>query len=247
MKKIIILGAVVVLVVIGFFMRGSFGSSFGGSKQISKLDTIDTVAGFYNDWLKAVKDPKANPNIATLSKSPYLSKTLSAQIVNAQKTKTTDLDPVLCQSVIPQAISIRSVFVNADKAEALVMSRDNKVTNQAIVELNKSKDIWYMNEIKCSLGEFAPVREFTFEQKGFLLKSSIPAPYNPKDWHLIYEENGQKGNVIPLFFDSKSKCINIDKTESICKPDQLKETTAVFIQGQMTERGITINRLTFIK
>ncbi len=243
MKKIIILIAVVVLVVIGLFMRGSFG----GSQEISKLDTIDTVGSFYNDWLKAVKDPNAVPNLASLSKSPYLSKALRNRIIDALKIKNPDLDPVLCQSVIPEAISTRNAFMSDDKAEVLVMSRDKKVTNQAIVELNKLNGIWYMNEIKCSLGEFAPEKEFTFEQKGFLLKGSIPAPYNSKDWHLVYEEDGQKGNVIPVFLDSKSKCINTDKTESICKPEQLKETMEVFIQGQMNERGITINRLQFVK
>lgn len=244
MKKIIILAVVVVLIVIALFMRGSFG---GGSTQVSKLDTIDTVTSFYNDWLKAVKDPNATPNLATLSKSPYLSKTLRNRLIEAQKIKNPGLDPVLCQSVIPEAISTRNMFVNEDKAEVLVMSRDKKVTNQAIVELNKSNDGWYINEIKCSLGEFAPEKEFTFEQKGFLLKASIPAPYNAKDWHLVYEEDGQKGNVIPVFLGSKSKCINTDKTESICKPEQLKETMEVFIQGQMTERGININRLEFVK
>lgn len=243
MKKIIILGVLVVLVVIGLFMRGSFGRS----NQLSKLDTIDTVGSFYNDWLKAVKDPNVVPNLASLSKSPYLSKTLRNQIIEALKIKNPELDPVLCQSVVPEAISTRNVFVSDDKAEVLVMSRDNKVTNQALVELNKLNGVWFMNEIKCSLGEFAPEKEFTFEQRGFLLKSSIPAPYNSKDWHLIYEENGQKGNVIPVFLGSKSKCINTDKTESICKPDQLKETMEVFIRGQMTERGISIDRLEFVK
>ncbi|MHB0977877.1 MAG: hypothetical protein ACYC1K_00495 [Minisyncoccota bacterium] len=243
MKKIIILGVIVVILVIGFFMR----DSFGGSQKISKLDTIDTVGSFYGDWLKAVKDPNVVPNLASLSKSPYLSKALRTRIMEALKIKNPDVDPVLCQSVIPEAISTRNVFMSDDKAEVLVMSRDNKVTNQAIVELNKLNGIWYMNDIKCSLGEFAPEKEFTFEQKGFLLKDSIPAPYNSKNWHLVYEEEGQKGNVIPLFFDSKSKCINTDKTEAVCKPDQLKETTEVFIQGQMTERGITVNRLELIK
>ncbi|MFZ2049050.1 MAG: hypothetical protein WAV25_02020 [Minisyncoccia bacterium] len=244
MKKIITFGVIVVLVVIGLFMRGSFG----GSQQISKLDTIDTVGNFYNDWLKALKDPTTVPNLVTLSKTSYLSKPLRTRITDAQKDQTPNhLDPVLCQTVIPQSISIRRVFETADKAEVLVMSRDNTVTSQAIIELNKLKGGWYINEIKCSLGEFAPEKEFSFEQKGFLLKASVPIPYNSKNWHLVYEENGQKGNVIPLFFDSTSKCINIDKSESICKPDQLTEATEVFVQGQMTESGISIKRLEFVK
>ena len=243
MKKIITFGVIVVLVVIGLFTRGSFG----GSQQVSKLDTIDTVGDFYNAWLKAVKDPTAVPNLTTLSKTPYLSKILQTRIVEARKTKNTEIDPVLCQSVIPQSISIRKVFETTDKAEVLVMSRDKTVTNQAVIELSKLKDGWYINEIKCSLGEFAPEKEFSFEQSGFLLKVSVPAPYNSKNWHLVYEENGQKGNVIPLFFDSTSKCINTNKSESICKPDQLKETTEVFVRGQMTESGISIKRLEFVK
>ncbi|MFA6269874.1 MAG: hypothetical protein WC657_01525 [Candidatus Paceibacterota bacterium] len=245
MKKTKIIGVVIVVVVVGliwFFTKGP------ADQQVSRLDIKDTVANFYGDWLKAVREPvSANPTQSQLANSPVLSKTLRDHIKKTIKQPGTNLDPVLCQTVIPERISTRMVFENADKAQILITSPDKKVTEQALTTLIKYKDGWYIDSIQCSPGEFGPQREFSFESQGFLLKSSIPAPYNSKDWHLVYEENGQAGNVIPIFFDSKSQCVNLDGTKSTCKPDQFTEATKVFVHGQMTERGISVTRQEFVK
>ena len=244
MKKVTIIGVVVVLVAIlaWVFIKGS------NEQQVSKLDVTDTVGGFYDQWLKAAQEPStANPTLSTLAKSPILSKALRTRLASAQKSSNTTPDPVLCQTVIPENISVRSVFERVDKAEMLVTSRDKKVTEQAIVSLTKLKNGWYINDISCSPGEFAPAREFSFEREGFLLKSSVPAPYNSKDWHLVFEENGEAGHVVPLFFDAESQCTSLDGSKSVCKPDQFTETTKVSVHGQMSERGVSVKRQEFVK
>ena len=215
--------------------------------QVSKLDVVDTIGSFYGQWLKAVQQPAtAKPSLATLVQSPMLSAALSTRLVAAQKSGTTP-DPVLCQTKVPAEIATRKVFEDANKAEVLVTSRDKGVNEEADVTLVKTGDMWQIDNIKCSTGEFAPDKEFTFENEGFLLKGSIPPPYSNKSWHLVYEENGTVGNVIPLIFDSKSQCTSLEGVKSVCKLDQFKETMKASIKGQMTEKGASVTRMEFVK
>jgi len=243
--QIKIVGIVVVIIalvgLVWFFTKGP------AEQQVSSLDATDTVGDFYDGWLKAVKDPTSTPSQSDLAKSPILSKALRDNLKKTLKQSPAVLDPVLCQTVIPEEISTRTVYENTEKAQILVMSRDKKVTEQALVTLNRYNDGWYINDILCSPGEFAPEREFSFESEGFLLKASIPSPYNSKNWHLVFEENGQNGNVVPLFFDSESQCTSLDGSKSVCNPAQFTEATKVFVRGQMTERGVSVNRQEFVK
>ncbi|MBN2093891.1 MAG: DUF3828 domain-containing protein [Candidatus Zambryskibacteria bacterium] len=242
MKKTVIIGIIIVLAVVFIlFIKGS------NEQQVSKLDATDTVKNFYDGWLMAAQQLTTEPNRATLAKSPILSKELRNQLVDALKQPNTTLDPVLCQTVIPENISTRTVSNTADEAEILVTSKDKTVTEQAIVTLVKYNDGWYIDNIQCSLGEFAPEREFSFEREGYLLKDSIPSPYDSKDWHLIFEENNTPGHVVPLFFNSESQCTSLDESKSVCKPDQFTEATKVFIYGQMSERGVNVEQLEIIE
>jgi len=243
MKKITIIGVIVVLVVV-FALVFTMGST---EQQVSKLDATDTVRDFYDNWLKATQQSTTDPDRATLAKSPILSKELKNRLVSALKQSGTASDPVLCQTAIPENISTRTVFENAEQAQILVTSKDKKVTEQAIVTLMKYKEGWYIDDIECSLGEFAPEREFSFEREGHLLKGSIPPPYDSKNWHLVFEENNELGHVVPLFFSSESQCTSLDKSKSVCKPDQFTEATKVFIRGQMNERGVSVKQLEFVK
>lgn len=243
MKKIKIIVAIIVIGgLVWFFMKGSVG------QQVSKLDPTDTVSGFYDQWLKALKDPgTADPSKATLSKSPILSKELKTKIASVQADANATVDPVLCQATIPEAISQRSVYVRENEAQMLVTSKDKKVTNQAIVMLKKLNEGWYINDIQCTLGEFAPEKEFSFENEGYLLKTSIPKPYDSKNWHLVFEENGQGGHVAPLFFDKDSQCTDLNGSKSVCAPDKFIETSKVSVHAQMSEKGATVKKLEFIK
>jgi len=247
-KKTTIIGIVVVLVaVVGLVWV--FTNGFSSTQQeVSKLDPVDVVKGFYDQWLRAAQDPaNADPSQKTLAKAPILSKALRTEIVSAQRDESITTDPVLCQTAVPEGISYRKVFTNDDAAQVLVTSKDKNVTNQAIITLARYNDGWYINKIECSLGEFAPEREFSFEKEGYLLKGSIPEPYNPKNWHLVFEENGQLGNVAPLLFDEQSQCTDIDGNTSVCEPDTFTEATKVFIRGQMTEGGANVKQLQFVK
>ncbi len=239
-NKIIALVAIIV-VIFGIFWLINRGPS---EQQVSMFEPIDTVSGFYDQWLRAVKDPaNADPDIKTLAKSPILSKSLR------DKLKKLDVspDPVLCQTVVPEAFSARRVYEGDEASQILITSKDSSVTEQAIFTLRKINEGWYIDNIECSAGEVAPVREFTFEKEGFLLKDSIPAPFDSKNWHLVFEENGQAGHVVPLFFDASSECTNIDGDKSACNTDGFQEALKVSIQGQMSERGVSVSFLKFIK
>lgn len=243
MKKIAIIVVLLVLVAGGVWMFNKDSDSTQG--QMANLDAVDTVSNFYDKWLLATREPQtADPSRAELAQSPILSRELSARLVSAPNATP---DPVLCQKVVPENISTRTVYEKKDEAQLLVMSRDKKVTEQAIVTLVKSSDGWHINNIECSLGEIAPEREFSFEKQGFLIKTSVPKPFNNKNWHLVFEENGKLGNVVPLFFDASSQCTSIDGIKAVCKPDQFKEAEKVSVHGQMSERGVTVKRLEYVK
>ena len=256
MKKTNIIWLVVVLVVIvalaWFFTKGSgqqLVQQLNPQQTVSTSLPTDIVAGFYDQWLTAAQQPTTTPSLATLAQSPILSPSLRTNIANVQKTATsTTIDPVLCQAIVPAAISTRTVVMATDTAQILVTSRDTKVTNQALVLLNKLNGGWYINDIQCSLGEFAPVREYSFEQEGYLLHGSIPKPYDPKNWYLVFvDQNGLAGNVVPLFFDAKTQCTALDGTVSVCNPNQFTEATKVSVHAQMTETGADVVKMEFVK
>ncbi|MBX4206404.1 hypothetical protein KW784_01295 [Candidatus Parcubacteria bacterium] len=239
MKKITIIA--VVLVLIG---GGAWYAMKGGAQQATNPDTVDAVTKFYNSWLTAAKDPAATPGKPELAASAILSKDLRARLASAVSATP---DPVLCQAKTPQGISIRSFSNTADKAQVLVTPKDKSVNDVALVTLLKSGTGWYISDINCSAGDVAPEKEFSFENVGYLIKNSVPKPYNSKNWHLVFEEKGQPGHVVPLLFDAKSQCVALDGKESACSPSQFKEATKVSIHGQMSEAGVTVVRLEFVK
>jgi hypothetical protein len=247
MNKKIIVGVVVLIALAGLIW---FFTKAGGpaKQQVSTLDAIDTVTEFYNPWLIASKEGEtAQQNKMKLVKSPILGEALRAKLTSALQGSTQTIDPVLCQSVVPEGISTRSILTDENEAQLLITSKDKKVTEQAFVTLSKLSGGWYINDIECSLGEFAPDREFSFENVGYLLKGSIPKPYDSKFWHLVYEVNGQQGNVAPLLFDKDSQCTSLDGNKSVCKPDQFTEATKVSVHAQMSERGAHVKKLEFVE
>lgn len=245
MKKGKIIAVIIILLAV---LSLVFLLNKNDEQQVSKLDAVDTTKEFYEAWLKAIQKPaEADPNIETLAKSPILSKSLKTKIASAQKDSENKVDPVLCQNTTPEEISTRRVYAVEEEVQILVTSKDKTVTNQAAVTLRKHNEGWYIDDIQCSLGEFAPEKEFSFEKTGFLIKNSIPKPYNPENWHLVFEENGEQGHVVPLFFDSESQCTNLDGNKSVCKSEQFTEATKVSIRAQMTERGASVKQLEFVK
>lgn len=239
-----LLGLVVIIIITWVFLKtsqtGPQTSDGSNTQEVSTDDPIDIVLDFYDLWLEAVQSTSTNPFQLELATRPILSKSLSDKL----KENQTGLDPVLCQSVIPQQITARSIFKQQDKTQVLVMAKDKTVTEQAIVTLKQQNGGWYIDDIMCSPGEFAPTREFSFEKEGSLLKS-VPLPLDPQYWHIVFEENGELGHAVPLFFDEESRCLSIELVEATCIPDQFTETKKVYVYGQMTELGVEVKRLEF--
>lgn len=250
MNKNIIWGVLAVIIIGGgiFLFKGEGGEEgVPGSQVAGKYaEPADVVDFFYKEWLKAAQDATVTPNKATLATSEVLSKELRTSIADALQAGAAT-DPVLCQTTVPKDITLRNVYEETNKAQMLVTSKDKSVTKQAVVDLGKEDNSWFISSIECTNGETAPVVEFTFNQEGFLIKNSVPKPFNNKNWHLVFTQQGKPGNVAPLIFDTKSQCTALDGTKAVCKPDTFSETAKVHVYGQMTERGATVTRLEFVK
>ena len=243
MKKGAIIAVIVVIIAGGawFLMKGS-------SKQIVNADPIDTVTGFYGEWLKAAQSATAKPSKSDLAASPVLSKALRSQLASAIEAASPAMDPVLCQSQVPADITTRSLSQTEDKVRVIVEPKEKSVNQVALVTLEKRDGNWSISEITCSNGDVAPAQgEFSFEKQGFLIQKSVPKPYNPKNWHLVFSDNGKEGNVVPLIFSSKSECVAADGTKSTCNTAKFSEATQVSVHGQMTEAGVQVVRMEFGK
>ncbi|NCT02026.1 hypothetical protein GW766_02120, partial [Candidatus Parcubacteria bacterium] len=128
--------------------------------------------------------------------------------------------------------------------QVMVLTRggEEKSPYQDIVTVAVVDGKWRITEISCAQGEIAPERAYDFEHEGFLLKS-VPPPLDPQYWHLVYEENGQLGHTVPLFFSAESICIDGAGNESICVPTQFTDASPAFLQAAMTEAGAAVRRL----
>ena len=237
-----VIGLVAVVVIVGLLMGGFKSSKF--NQEVSTDDPVNIVLDFYEPWLAAVQSTSTNPYQLRLGDNPLLSESLRERLLSMEETPQDEVDPVLCQTTVPTGISARPIDERADTTQVLVMSRDEGALEQAVITLTKHNDGWYMEDILCSPGEFAPDREFSFEMEGFLLKSVEP-PLDPTYWHLVFEMDGVQGHVVPLYFSTESMCTNLDGEESVCFPDEFTEPSKVFVSGQMAERGLQVNKVEF--
>lgn len=228
-----------VLLVIGGIV---FAVTVLGKQEVSTHEPVDIVFDFYRPWLEAAQATTTDPYQAGLAKAPILGKELRAKIRAAQKEG--GLDPVLCQTTPPEDVALRVVVQSEVQSEILVTARRSTSTEQAIVTLLPLRGGWYINDIRCSPGEFAPEREFSFDTEGYILKS-VPEPLNPEYWHLVFEENGKEGHYVPLFFSVESTCVAQDGVTEACVPDNFRDASKAHVKGQMTELGVNVARLEF--
>lgn len=243
----IIIAAVAALLLFGAGLFFLWDSLLGGAPQeVSMSKPVDVVLDFYEPWLDASKATSTSPYKEGFADSLILSKDLRKQIKAGEKKTENEPDPVLCQLSTPPGISARLVSQSETEAQVVVLSTQKDMTAQSIATLVALNGGWYIDDITCTLGEFAPEREFSFEHEGFLLKS-VPPPYNPANWHIVFEENGQQGHVAPIFFDAASMCTDLKGTSAVCVPDELVQTTKVHIQGQMSEYGVQVKNLKQVK
>lgn len=239
-KKLLLLASIAVFVIGVILVALSLWKGgvpvLGGIKQeVVMGEPLDVVLDFYTQWHTAALSTTTNPYQAGLNQAVLFSKELRERFSQPHE----GIDPVLCQTVIPERIAARTVFAREQDAQVLITARKPATsTEQAIVSLKALNGGWYISGITCAPGEFAPDREFTFEHEGFLLKQ-VPPPLDANHWHIVFEDNGELGHFAPLFFSSTSTCI-IDGNTTACNPDALTETAKVSVRGQMSEYGVDV-------
>lgn len=240
------LGLLVLAVIIFVFKQKGNNENPEVKQVVRQGEAIDVALDFYNSWLEAAKSTTTNPVESGLDKLDWLGVGVKDYLVKSQ-TDESDLDPVLCQNVLPEKIGAKTVFETPAKAQYIVIARGESAdkSKQSIVTLESLDGGWYISDITCGNGETAPEREFTFEKEGYLLKS-VPPPLNSNYWHLVYKVDGVDGHTAQLFFNENSTCVLIDGTESTCNPDNFVEPSKAMIKGQMTEAGAEVNRIEFI-
>lgn len=246
-QKILILSGAVGLLIISVVVGILWNKNLKERQVVSMEEPVDIVSDFYNEWLRTTQATSTNPYQEGLHQSPLLSEELRTRLQDMQESQD-PIDPVLCQSIIPEKIAMRIVSQNENETEILVTARKSVSTStqQAIVKVLKLYGGWYIDSITCSPGEFPPEREFTFAREGDLLKS-VPAPYNPDYWHIVFEENGKPGHAAPLLFDAQSMCHQTGGDKALCDPNTFQETAKVYLQGEMTEAGIKVKFIEFKK
>ncbi len=215
-------------------------------QEVSTADPIDIVLDFYGPWLEAVKSTSTDPYQLELVTNKILSEALRTQLMSAKGHPESEIDPVLCQTTIPEGVKVRIVSEQADVMRVLVTAKEKELTAQSVFTLKRHNDGWFIDRIICYPGEFELPREFSFEKEGFLLKS-VPPPLDPQYWHIVFEDNGELGHAAPLFFNAESSCVAIDGSKTVCDPTQFTEATKMHVYGQMTERGVDVTRLEFME
>ena len=215
------------------------------TQEVSTDDPMDIVLDFYTEWLDAVKSTSTDPYLAGLATRPILSETVQKKLEASRVSTEKELDPVLCQTNIPDRVTGRMVFQVDTRAQVLVMAKDAILFEQSIVTLTRQNEGWYVSDIECYPGKSLEPRAFSFEREGYLLKQ-VPPPFDPTYWHVVFAENGEEGHAAPLFFGNESMCAVMQNDERMCDPTQFVEASKVHVYGQMTERGIEVVRLEFL-
>lgn len=249
-RNLFILAAVILLVVaVVIFVIKQKGTNVEPTvKQVVlQGEAIDIALDYYNNWLDAAQSTTTNPYDQGLDKLDWLGTEVKDYLVKT-KTDESNLDPVLCQTVVPEKIGAKPVFETPTKAQYMIIARGTAAdkSQQSIVTLESLDGGWYISNIACGNGETAPAREFTFEKEGYLLKS-VPPPLDSNYWHLVYKVDGVDGYTAQLFFSETSVCVLTDGTESPCNTNNFDEPSKVMIKGQMTEAGAEVSRVEFIK
>lgn len=243
MKKIIwiaVIIGVIAVVVLAVKNNPDIGSTLGGGGQVTSADEpIHIALDFYSLWLDEAKASDSDPYTAGLQQTPILSPALRDKIAAAQSE---ELDPVLCQKILPEKVSGRVISTSDTEAQILVLSREPKLSGQAKIIVRGGAEKWYIDDIVCADGESAPEQEFSFEHRGQIVKD-VPAPLDATFWHIVYAQDGGENAAAPLLFDAESVCVATDGAENACTPDSFTPAAAVSVQGNMTESGVNVVRM----
>lgn len=207
----------------------------------NKIDVIDVAMNLYKPWLDARNSTSTEINLLSILDNAPLTEELRERLKKEAEQAMVEMDPVICQSELPQRIGAKVVYSEDTSAQLIVVPRGNRVPEQALVTLQLVDNVWLISEVACSRGELAPEQEYSFQSEGFILRDSLQPPLDSSVWHLIYSRDEVSGYTIPLFFDESSVCIL--NGEVVCNVDQLTEATPVFLQGAMQEAGVLVQRM----
>lgn len=247
-KRTYILGIVIVIIAIVvaawalFRVPSGDGDDVAADAEGVAGEPINIALDFYEAWLDTMRATSTDSDTASLIESPVLSQSVRDQLMRAQSDADDEIDPVLCQSLPPDNIAARPVYEQEDEVQFLIYAHKSQLPNQSVVTLERGdNDTWQITAINCSMGESAGDSAAGFSRQGFLLKS-VPPPFDPDHWHLVYEENGQMGFTVPLMFDASSVCV-LGESEAACDVSQFTETAYVSVTGQVGESGLMVERL----
>lgn len=243
-----------VIIILGVFIVGglllmSLGNysvmNFNSKSSVTLAgDPLDTVNGFFNDWLNARTSTSSDPYALNLPSDTRLATSTKEYIQTADRTSTKD--PVLCLTQLPPRIGAKPVFKLADTAQYVVVARGvgGVTPDRAVVDLSIVDDVWLITKIECISGESAPEREFAFERTGYLLKHNEP-PLDPNTWYVVFAENGEDGHIAPLHFSDQSICVDAGAAESVCDPNSFTNAIQATVKGGMSEAGVDVKRIEF--
>ncbi len=250
----IILTVIAVLLITGagiYFFQNTERTSPGENGETSAVvgiagDPRDIVVEYYLDWLDAVNATSSNPTDSGLTEQAFLSNDVRMYLKDNLESSNA-LDPLLCQSIVPDRLATKEIFSTAEKASFLVTGRTaekTKLLGQAVVSLSNTDGLWVIESVECDMSAMLEDREFTFERQGFLLKS-VPEPLNSDFWHLVFVENDIPGHTAPLYFDANSMCTSAEGVSTVCDESTFIEPTEVLVQGQMSEAGVEVVNVEF--
>jgi len=248
-KGILIVGVILILIVVVFAWKFSLRTENYTAHNGVAGDPIDITFDFYASWLASRKGENDSANTNNPLDSEVLSKKLKKELKHFDfSSSETGLDPVLCQTTLPDGFRSKLIFEGEDEVQILVLSSEKGASNQASVSLELHDGLWEISDISCNQGEQAPeMGEFSFDTTGYLLKDSLPSTFDKDYWHLVFTEDDVQGHTAPLILSETSMCIDLGGATNVCKPnDVFQETMNIHVQGQLTEAGVAVSRIEFI-
>lgn len=248
-KQNIIIGIVIlVILIVAVLVLTNKGSETTSDTSladqiVSQEEPVDIVLDFYTRWLDALHSSSSNPYESDLVNEPLLSQALREKLQGSSLAAEGEKDAVICQNTIPEKINAKILYERDEDVQIIVFSKEQRLAGQAVITTRALNDGWYIDSIECSK-EFDEPGEFSFENDGNLLKS-VPPPYDPNTWHLVYAQNGVNGYVVPLFFSEESICTDANGTESVCDQNNFTDAQKVTVRGNMTEAGLDVKRVEY--
>lgn len=238
----------VVLAVVALSMKGDSNTE-DDAPQIIEGNPTDATMDFVSAWANARRDPATDPYQKGLLDYYAVSPTLRTALEEAQETfSVSGIDPVLCQSSVPDRIRTKTVAITDNTAQIMILAKGELTVPIGIAKLGPVDGEWKILEIDCDVSERGPeIGEYNFEKNGRLLKDSVKPPLDPNNWYLIYERDGVMGYTAQITMTDTTVCTKLDGTEITCGGEEFYETMNVDIKGNMSETGVEVVAITIIE